>query len=85
MKPLTWPSSTSFAQMTVMSEKVALPIQRLAPFSTHESPSRFAVVRRPCAESEPDSGSVSPNAPSTSPLASFGHPLRALLGRAARR
>ena len=35
MKPLTWPSSTSFAQMIVMSENVALPIQRLAPFSTH--------------------------------------------------
>ena len=72
MKPLTWPSSTSFAQMIVMSENVALPIQRLAPLSTHESPSRFAVVRRPWAESEPESGSVRPNAPSTSPRASFG-------------
>ena len=72
MKPLTWPSSTSFAQMIVMSENVALPIQRLAPFSTHVSPSRVAVVRRPCAESEPESGSVRPNAPTTSPLAILG-------------
>ena len=55
-----------------MSENVALPIQRFAPLSTHLSPSRVAVVRRPCAESEPDSGSVRPNAPSTSPLANFG-------------
>ena len=72
MKPLTWPSSTSFAQMIVMSLKVALPIQRFDPFSTQLSPSRVAVVRRPCAESEPESGSVRPNAPMTSPLASFG-------------
>src|ERR1700744_4911441 len=41
------------------------------PFSTHP-PSRFtAVVRIPPA-SEPDPGSVSPHAPSHSPLASFG-------------
>lgn len=72
MKPFTWPSATSFAQTIVMSENVALPIQRFRPFSTQWSPSRRAVVRRPFAESEPESGSVSPNAPITSPEAILG-------------
>ena len=82
MKPLTWPSATSFAQMIVMSENVALPIQRFWPFSTHWSPSRRAVVRRPFAESEPESGSVSPNAPITSPRGDLRDPLLALRLRA---
>ena len=69
MKPLTWPSSASFAHTIVTSLMEPLPIQRLAPLITQLSPSRFAAVRRPCAESEPESGSVSAKAPSSSPLA----------------
>ena len=42
---------------------MALPIQRLAPLSTHSSPSRRAVVSMPPATSEPPCGSVSANAP----------------------
>ena len=64
--PLTWSSSTSRAQMIVRSAKVALPIQRLAPLSTHSSPVRLAVVRIPPATSDPPSGSVRPNAPISS-------------------
>jgi hypothetical protein len=62
-KPLTWPSSTSLAQITVTSAKVALPIHFFSPFSTHSSPSRRAVVFRPRETAEPTSGSVRPNAP----------------------
>ena len=47
MKPLTWLSSTSRAQMIEMSHHGALPIQRFWPLRTQVSPSRFAVVRRP--------------------------------------
>ena len=43
----------------------------LAPFSTQPSPSRTATVRVPAA-SLPAEGSVSPHAPSISPLASGG-------------
>src|SRR5271154_2034147 len=43
----------------------------LLPFNTHLSPFFTAVVRAPPA-SEPEPGSVSPHAPSHSPLASFG-------------
>ena len=82
MKPLTWPSAASFAQMTTMSLKVALPIQRFEPLMTHSSPSRVATVRRPCAESDPESGSVRPNAPISSPDGELRQPLGALLGRA---
>ena len=42
-----------------------------APLTTHSGPSRTAVVFVACA-SEPASGSVRPNAPIISPLASFG-------------
>ncbi len=72
MNPLTWPSSALFAQTIVMSLKVAFPIQRFEPLSTQSSPERVAIVWRPWAESEPDCGSVSANAPRTSPEASFG-------------
>jgi hypothetical protein len=61
--PFTLSSATSRAQTTMWSAKVALPIQRLAPLRTHSSPSRFAVVRRPRATSEPPVGSVRANAP----------------------
>ena len=71
-KPFTWPSSASFANTTTTSANVALPIQRFEPFSTQSSPSRRATVRSPRAESEPESGSVSPNAPSSSPVAIRG-------------
>ena len=62
-KPLTLSSATSRAQMTTRSAKVPLPIHRLAPSSTHSSPSRRAVVSRPPATSEPPCGSVRPKAP----------------------
>ena len=61
--PLTWSSASSRAQTTMRSANVPLPIQRLAPLSSHVSPSRRAVVRRPAATSEPPCGSVSANAP----------------------
>ena len=47
---------------------LALPIQRLAPFSTHASPSRRAVVSS-ATESEPWSGSVRAKAPIRSSVA----------------
>ena len=42
---------------------MALPIHRLAPSSTHSSPSRRAVVSMPPATSEPPCGSVNAKAP----------------------
>ena len=63
MKPLTWLSATSRAQMIETSHHGALPIQRFWPFSTQVSPSRFAVVVRPPAVPEPTSGSVRPKQP----------------------
>jgi hypothetical protein len=71
-KPLTWPSSTSRAQITVRSAKLALPIHFLCPASAQVSPSRRAVVARPREAPEPTSGSVSPNAPSSSMRAMAG-------------
>src|SRR5260370_31302573 len=63
MNPFTWPSATSRAQIIVRSPKVALPIHFFCPFSTHESPSRRAVVSRPPEVPEPTSGSVKPKEP----------------------
>ncbi len=63
MKPLTWLSATSRAQMIEMSHHGAFPIQRFWPLSTHVSPSRLAVVVMPPAVPEPTSGSVSPKHP----------------------
>ena len=82
-KPLTWSSAVSRAQMTTTSANVALPIQRLAPLSTHVSPVRCAVVRRPRAVSEPDSGSVRPKPPIDLAGGHGREPLGALLGGAA--
>jgi hypothetical protein len=56
-------SSSSRAKTTTRSAKVPLPIQRLAPLSTHSSPSRRAVVSSPRATSEPPCGSVSAKQP----------------------
>src|SRR3954464_2598617 len=47
----------------------------LVPFSTHSFPFRTALVRAPPA-SEPEPGSVSPQHPMNSPVASFGMYLR---------
>ena len=44
MNPLTWPSATSRAQITVRSPNVALPIHFFCPLRIHSSPSRRAVV-----------------------------------------
>ena len=63
---MTWPSSSSLAQITMRSANVALPIQVFCPRSTQLSPSRRAVVVSPRAAPEPVSGSVSPNAPISS-------------------
>ena len=54
MKPLTWLSATSRAQMIEMSHHGALPIQRFWPLRIQVSPSRFAVVRRPATGSRAD-------------------------------
>ena len=63
MKPLTWLSATSRAQMIEMSHQGALPIQRFSPLRIQVSPSRFAVVRSPPDAPEPTSGSVRPKQP----------------------
>ena len=63
MNPFTSPSATSRAQIIVTSPQVAFPIHFFCPFSTHESPSRRAVVRRPREVPEPTSGSVKPKEP----------------------
>ena len=47
MKPLTWLSATSRAQMIETSHHGALPIHRFWPLRTQVSPSRFAVVVSP--------------------------------------
>ena len=44
MKPLTWLSATSRAQMIETSHHGALPIHRFSPLRIQVSPSRFAVV-----------------------------------------
>ena len=63
MKPLTWLSAASRAQMIETSHHGALPIQRFWPLRTQMSPSRLAVVSRPAPAPEPTSGSVSPKQP----------------------
>ncbi len=72
MKPLTWWSASSRAQITTRSAKVALPIHFFWPFRTHSSPSRRAVVVTPPAMAEPTSGSVRPKAPIWSQLRMAG-------------
>src|SRR4051794_1750822 len=66
MKPLTWLSATSRAQMMETSHQVALPIHRFSPLRIQVSPSRFAVVVSPPEAPEPTSGSVSPKQPTFS-------------------
>ena len=63
MKPLTWLSARSRAQMIDTSHHGALPIHRFWPLRIHVSPSRFAVVSRPPPAPEPTNGSVSPKQP----------------------
>ena len=63
MKPLTWLSATSRAQMIETSHHGAFPIHRFWPLRTHVSPSRFAVVSSPPPAPEPTSGSVRPKQP----------------------
>ena len=63
MKPLTWLSATSRAQMIETSHQGELPIHFFWPFKTQVSPSRFAVVVRPPDAPEPTSGSVRPKQP----------------------
>jgi hypothetical protein len=57
------------ARITVVSAKVALVIKFFDPFNTHPPARRTAVVRIELA-SEPELGSVSPQAAKLSPLAS---------------
>src|ERR1700747_883668 len=47
MKPFTWLSARSRAQMMETSHQGALPIHRFSPLRIQVSPSRFAVVNRP--------------------------------------
>ena len=49
--------------MTLMSEKVELPIHFFCPFRTQASPSLRHVVNMPPEVAEPTSGSVKPNDP----------------------
>jgi hypothetical protein len=73
-KPLIDPAplpSSVWAQMIATSAMDASPIQRLAPFSTHPSPSRTARVAM-LAGSLPAFGSVSPKQPISSPAAMPG-------------
>ena len=63
IKPFTWLSATSRAQITVKSPQVALPIHVFWPLSTQVSPSRRAVVVKPPEVPDPTSGSVSPKEP----------------------
>src|SRR5258705_10031770 len=63
MKPLTWLSARSRAQMIEMSHQGELPIHFFSPLRTQVSPSRFAVVSKPPEAPEPTSGSVRPKQP----------------------
>src|SRR6266446_5787393 len=63
MKPLTWLSATSRAQMMETSHQGALPIHRFSPLRIQVSPSRFAVVVSPPEAPDPTSGSVRPKQP----------------------
>src|SRR4030081_2598572 len=60
MKPLTWLSATSRAQMIETSHQGAFPIHFFWPLMIQVSPSRFAVVVSPPPVPEPTSGSVNP-------------------------
>src|SRR3984957_2426870 len=62
-KPLTCPEVSSRAQMTLISEKVELPIHFFCPLSTHSSRSLRQLVSMPPDAAEPTSGSVRPNDP----------------------
>src|SRR6267142_6215956 len=63
MKPLTWLSARSRAQMIETSHQVELPIHRFCPLRIQVSPSRLAVVVNPPLAPEPTSGSVNPKHP----------------------
>src|SRR4029453_18696249 len=63
MKPFTWLSARSRAQMMETSHHVALPIHRFSPLRIQVSPSRLVVVVRPPEAPKPTSGSVSPKQP----------------------
>src|SRR5260221_8624929 len=63
MKPLTWLSARSRAQMIETSHHGALPIHRFCPLRIQLSPSRLAVVVIPPLVPEPTSGSVRPKHP----------------------
>src|SRR5260370_39844110 len=65
-KPLTCPEVSSRAQMTLISEKVELPIHFFCPLSTQPSPSLRQVVSMPPDVADPTSGSVTPNHPISS-------------------
>src|SRR4051812_49765496 len=75
MKPLTWLSARSRAQMIDTSHHVELPIHFFCPFRIQVSPSRLAVVVSPPAVPEPTRGSVSPKQPIFSIRAIGGGPL----------
>src|ERR1700733_3013695 len=62
-KPLTCPEASSPAQMTLISEKVELPIDFFCPLSTPASPFLRQLVSIPPDVAEPTSGSVRPNDP----------------------
>src|SRR5260370_18302288 len=68
MKPFTWLSAKSRAQMIVTSPILSLPIHFFWPFSTHILPSRRAVVVNPPDVPDPTKGSVSPKEPIFSSL-----------------
>src|SRR6266581_5538594 len=63
MKPFTWLSATSRAQMIEISHHGALPIHRFWPLRIQVSPSRWAVVVMPPLVPEPTRGSVKPKHP----------------------
>ena len=69
--PLDFFSGSVRAMTTATPPTLALVMKALLPFSTHSSPRSSARVRR-AAASEPEPGSVRPQAPSTSPLARRG-------------
>jgi hypothetical protein len=64
MKPLTWLSATSRAQMIERSHHGELPIHFFWPLRIQALPSRLAVVIMPPPIPEPTSGSVRPKQPS---------------------
>ena len=82
MKPLTWLSARSRAQMIEISHHVALPIQRFWPLRTQVSPSRLAVVVSPPLVPDPTSGSVRTEAADLFPSVPSAAAISALLLRA---